>query len=79
MEKHSYKVNDLMKIPLHVEKWTDSMEQTPSWEANNHSTSQEIPSLLCNPKVHYHVHKSMPVVKVWTTHFYTDIKLWLLR
>jgi len=29
------------------------MEQNPSWEANSHSASQEIPRLLWNPKFHY--------------------------
>jgi hypothetical protein len=28
------------------------MEQSPSWEANSHSASQEIPRLSWNPKVH---------------------------
>jgi hypothetical protein len=37
---------------------TNSMEQSPSWEANSHSASQEIPSLLRNQKVHYRVDKS---------------------
>jgi hypothetical protein len=33
------------------------MEQRPYWQADSHSASQEILHLLCNPKVHYQVHK----------------------
>jgi hypothetical protein len=44
-------------------KWaflTYSMEQIPSWEANRFVASQEILSVLLNPKVHYRIHKCPP-------------------
>ena len=40
------------------------MEQSPSWEANRFSASQEIPRTSWNPKVHYRVHNSPPPVPV---------------
>ena len=33
------------------------MEQSPSWESNRTSASQEIPCIMCNQKVHCHIHK----------------------
>jgi hypothetical protein len=42
---------------------TYSMEQSP-WEANWFSASQEIPHMLWNPNVHYHIHKGLPPVPV---------------
>jgi hypothetical protein len=38
------------------------MEQSPSWEANRSSASQEIPRILWNPKVC--IHKSPPPVPI---------------
>ena len=40
------------------------MQQSPSWEANWFSASQDIPHILWNPKVHYRVHKCPPPVLI---------------
>ena len=43
-----------------------SMEQSPSWDANRFSPSQEIPCILWNLKFHHRIHKCPPPVPVLT-------------
>ena len=40
------------------------MQQSPSWEANRFSASQEIPHILWNPTVHYSIDNSPPPIPI---------------
>ena len=59
IQSHSFLESLTLQILI-----TYYMEQTPSSEANRFPASQEIPRILCNPTVHYHIHKFPPPVPV---------------
>jgi len=61
-ERVSYTAH--MLRPLDTNELTNSMDQSPSWKADSHLASQEIPHILWNPQVHYRVHKSPKQVTV---------------
>ena len=44
--------------------FTYSMQQSPYWEAKRFSASPEIPSILWNQQVHYHVYKCPTPVRI---------------
>jgi len=53
-----------VKVNLLTYLLTYSMEQSPSWEANLFTGSQEIPRILWNRRVHYSIQKCLQTVPV---------------
>jgi hypothetical protein len=54
----------LPSLDLYYLRISNSVEQSPSLEANSRLASHEIPSLLWNPEVHFRPHKSLPPVLI---------------
>jgi hypothetical protein len=50
------------KQEITEEELPNSVEHSPSWEANSPSASQEIPRTSCNPKVHHRIHSVLCVL-----------------
>jgi hypothetical protein len=46
----------------------NSVEKSLYWEANSRSANQYIRRLTWNTEVHYHVHKSLPLVHIHISH-----------
>ena len=54
---------DCTKVYLSI-KLIYSMDQSPSWEANRSSASQELLRILWTLQVYFHIHKSLPPVPI---------------
>jgi hypothetical protein len=54
----------ILDNPVHMEALTYSMQQSPSWEANQFAANEKTPPISWNPKVHHRIHKRLPLVPI---------------
>jgi hypothetical protein len=58
---------------------TNSMEQSPCWEANNSMLLDNKFPAFMEPEGHYHVHKSLPAVPILNQTANTSIYSFIIK
>jgi hypothetical protein len=62
-----------------IQLLTYSTEQSPSWEANRFSSSQETPCILWNLKVHNHIHNRLSFFDILSQSAWSPNNLWHIK
>ena len=65
-DKKSFQLNSINWWKCFTAKiiHSNSMQQSPSWEADSSLLIQEAPCILCKLKFHRHVHNRLPLVSI---------------